>query len=210
VATNPPTVSNIWKLALRFREPRLLVAVAAAMAGLVALAQLPLRPVLVRAGMAVCFWFAFEYFFHRFVLHFLSAERAARYPFLRRGPHWRHHQTPGDLPLAFTPWWALCLLLVGTFAAGWMGAQAPGAVGATLGMSVMLFVYETVHMSAHAPYVPRTAWGAFMRRGHLLHHFHNERGWFGVTHPIFDWALGTWKAVDELPRSPTARTLGER
>jgi 4-hydroxysphinganine ceramide fatty acyl 2-hydroxylase len=201
-------VRNVWTLALRYREPKLLLATTVASAAALFALHLDVRAAALRAGLAVLFWFAFEYFFHRFVLHWLTPEQAGGMPFLRQGPHWRHHQDPSDLPLAFTPWWALLVLLAGTFAAGWSGAAAPGAVGATLGMSVVLFCYETIHMSAHAPYAPRTGWGAMMRKSHLLHHFHNERAWFGVTHPALDWLCGTWKRHNELERSATAHTLG--
>jgi 4-hydroxysphinganine ceramide fatty acyl 2-hydroxylase len=199
---------NVWTLAVRYREPRLLVATTVASAAALFAFRLDLRAAALRAGMAILFWFAFEYFFHRFVLHWLTPEQAGGMPFMRKGPHWRHHQDPSDLPLAFTPWWALLVLLAGTFVAGWTGASAPGAVGATLGMSAVLFVYESIHMSAHAPYAPRTKWGAMMRRSHLLHHFHNERAWFGVTHPVLDVVCRTWKRREDLAHSPTARTLG--
>jgi hypothetical protein len=40
-----------------------------------------------------------------------------------------------------------------------------------------------------------------------LHHFKNERYWFGVTSIVGDRVIGTLPDQREVPRSPTARTL---
>ena len=61
---------------------------------------------------------------------------------------------------------------------------------------------------AHVPYHPRTRLGRLMKRHHLLHHFKNERFWFGVTNPVVDKLLGTWKRRADVEKSETARTLG--
>jgi hypothetical protein len=121
--------------------------------------------------------------------------------------HWQHHFRPTEPRLVFTPWWALAGLVAATGLIGWrVDAVAAGA--AALGMSLVLFFYETTHLAAHVPYRPRTRWGAFMKRFHLLHHFHNERFWFGVTHPLADWLARTWRDPAGTDRSSTARTLG--
>jgi hypothetical protein len=45
-------------------------------------------------------------------------------------------------------------------------------------------------------------------RAHRLHHFRNERYWFGVTTHLGDRVLCTYPAKDAVPLSTTARTLG--
>jgi hypothetical protein len=200
------TIQNIWLYALRFFEVRLLAFATFVCAGLAGYLGLPLLHVLLHAAIASLVWlFGIEYFFHRFGLH-LPQDKLTRFTGLHA--HWRHHHAPDDLPQVFTPWWALVLLLGGTAAIGSISEGDVSSVGATLGMSLTVFIYETTHLSFHVPYVPRTRWGTAMRRFHLLHHFQNEHYWFGVTHPLLDRVFGTWKQPKEVERSPTARTLG--
>lgn len=152
-------------------------------------------------------WMISEYFFHRFVLHM------PRPPWrwlrrVHRRIHWQHHQTPDDPAWLFVPPWGSPLLigigmLVGGLAGGW-----PWAVTAGFGYGVVLVHYELMHLAAHVPYRPRTRLGAFMKRHHLLHHYKNERYWFGVTNPLMDLVMGTWPARDAVDKSKTARTLG--
>jgi len=52
-----------------------------------------------------------------------------------------------------------------------------------------------------------TRWGRFLKRFHRLHHYKNERHWFGVTHPFVDSVVGTWPAASEVAQSATARSL---
>ena len=46
------------------------------------------------------------------------------------------------------------------------------------------------------------------RRAHRLHHFRNERYWFGVTMHLADHVLSTYPGKLDVELSPTARTLG--
>lgn len=41
----------------------------------------------------------------------------------------------------------------------------------------------------------RLDYGRMLRKSHMLHHFHNEKGDFGVTSPVFDLVFGTCTAV---------------
>jgi hypothetical protein len=52
-----------------------------------------------------------------------------------------------------------------------------------------------------SPY--RASW-----RSHRLHHYRNERYWFGVTNPVADHVFGTHPDEDAVPPSRTATTLG--
>jgi sterol desaturase/sphingolipid hydroxylase (fatty acid hydroxylase superfamily) len=198
-------VRNIWTHGLRYSELRLLAAASALSLALVLALQLPWPRVLLHAGIAAVVWFFFEYFFHRFALHF-PPDKLTWFTALH--VHWKHHFEPNEPRLVFTPWWALLLMLAGTAA---VGSQTEGLVsvgGALLGMSLTLYFYETTHLAAHVAYRPRTRWGQAMKRFHLLHHFQNEHYWFGVTHPVLDVLFGTAKPAKAVERSKTARTLG--
>jgi sterol desaturase/sphingolipid hydroxylase (fatty acid hydroxylase superfamily) len=72
----------------------------------------------------------------------------------------------------------------------------------------MLSVYEWTHFLIHSSYRPRRSVYRAIWRAHRLHHFRNERYWFGVTMHLGDRVLGTYPAKDAVPASLTARTLG--
>jgi len=61
-----------------------------------------------------------------------------------------------------------------------------------------------VHLLVHTRYRPRTALYRRLWRNHRLHHFKNERLWFGVTMLGGDRLLGT--AADPAAVSARAST----
>jgi 4-hydroxysphinganine ceramide fatty acyl 2-hydroxylase len=196
----------LWPYVLRFREMKLLALwTGLSFAAVFALGQPRRSAPHVIAGAAA--WIPLEYLIHRFVLH-ARGRMGSLMKLLRLDVHWRHHLDPTVPKLVFTPWWASLALIGGTAAVGSISDGAFSAAGAALGMSLVSCLYETTHLAAHLPYSPKTAYGRFMRKLHLLHHFHSELYWFGVTHPLGDWLAGTWKRVGDVPRSETVRTLG--
>ena len=65
-----------------------------------------------------------------------------------------------------------------------------------------------LYFAAHRPgSKPWTPWSRFMKKWHLWHHFKHERLWFGVTSPVFDFALKSYKRHTDVEPSPTVRTL---
>ena len=123
--------------------------------------------------------------------------------------HRMHHRDPRNVPLVFVPLPVLAgfiatLLAVSYFAFGpW---QLKFTALAT--MTSFLFGYEWTHFLIHSPHVPRSRVFRAVWRAHILHHYKNEKFWFGVTNPIGDYVLRTFPAKESVPTSPTARTLG--
>jgi sterol desaturase/sphingolipid hydroxylase (fatty acid hydroxylase superfamily) len=72
----------------------------------------------------------------------------------------------------------------------------------------MLLVYEWTHFLIHSTYTPKTRYYRSIWRAHRLHHYRNEKYWFGVTINVADHVLRTFPQRDEVEPSPTARTLG--
>jgi hypothetical protein len=192
-------VDRLWWFAARFPPIRLLLALMAGSAAWIVWLRAPIGRVLLHATIAAAAWPVLEYLIHRFILH-------VRWPLIARANvHWRHHRAPNEPRLVFTPWWALATLVVATAVIGSTSEGQISAASAALGMSAVLLFYETTHLAAHVAYKPRTAWGAYMKRFHLWHHFQNENYWFGVTHPLGDWLAGTWKDHKAIEKSSTAR-----
>jgi sterol desaturase/sphingolipid hydroxylase (fatty acid hydroxylase superfamily) len=97
-----------------------------------------------------------------------------------------------------------------TAPAGSVRARSTRLAYATTGVLVsytILAAYEWTHFLIHAPYKPRRRYFKAIWRNHRLHHFKNERYWFGVTSTIGDRVIGTMPDQRSVARSATARSL---
>jgi sterol desaturase/sphingolipid hydroxylase (fatty acid hydroxylase superfamily) len=164
-----------------------------------------LRPAAIACGALL--FFASEYGTHRFLLH----ARPAGSPFvlgLQRRLHYDHHVDPSRLDLLFLPPWFLGPALALSTASYARIARDRATVGSLLfGNLLGLLYYEWVHYVAHVPFKPVTPYGRWIKKYHLLHHFKNEKLWFGVTNPTLDRVWGTSAPAADAERSPTVRTL---
>jgi hypothetical protein len=152
-------------------------------------------------------FFGSEYGFHRYAFH----ARPARNPIvlkLQHRLHYDHHADPARLDLLFLPLWFVVPNFLVTGALAWAVWPRPGAVGALLaGTAAAILYYEWVRYVAHIPYRPRTAWGRFIKKYHLWHHFKNEFLWFGVTNPSFDFLMRSYRPVSDAEATGTTRNL---
>jgi sterol desaturase/sphingolipid hydroxylase (fatty acid hydroxylase superfamily) len=162
------------------------------------------------AAVAVLVYPLAEYLLHRFLLHGTFLYRSALTVSLWRRIHYDHHVDPDDLRVLFgalhttLPVIAAVTLPIGLAMSGVAGAAA--AFGA--GVACML-VYEFCHCLDHLRCGPRNRLLQAMRRRHLLHHFHNERGNFGITSFVCDRLVGTlYDSSAAIPRSETVFNLG--
>jgi hypothetical protein len=123
--------------------------------------------------------------------------------------HRAHHADPRDLGLVFVPMPVLVVSVVtGAVLYALVLPTARLAVTTAASAYTMLFAYEWTHYLIHTSYRPKTRAYRYVWRAHRLHHFRNERYWFGVTMHLADHVLGTFPEKDAVPVSPTARTLG--
>ncbi|OYD06240.1 sterol desaturase family protein [Paludifilum halophilum] len=151
-----------------------------------------------------------EYVIHRFLFHLKPPRQPWLLKLLKR-LHYDHHADPDNLKLLFLPiWYSFPLIGLVGGAAYLLTADGVLTVAFVTGVVGYLLYYEWMHYIAHRPVKPLTPWGRWMKRMHLWHHFKNERYWFGVTHPLLDWSLGTWKDEKSTERSATVRNLERR
>jgi len=132
--------------------------------------------------------------------------------------HRAHHEAPGVLNGVLIPTYGVLIFLVMIAATTWglsfpihalIGGDRPaGAVTGLLTAYSILAAYEWCHFLIHTPYRPRSRYYRSIWRSHRLHHYKNERYWFGVTSNLGDRVLGTYPDQAGVSRSPTARTLG--
>ncbi|HET7407839.1 MAG TPA: sterol desaturase family protein [Mycobacteriales bacterium] len=121
--------------------------------------------------------------------------------------HRSHHQDPTDIDLVLLPLRTVVGLVAVNAVLPIVGRDRRRATTGAATSLVMLLGYEWVHFLIHSPHQPRTALYRARWRGHRLHHFRNERYWFGVVATVADKVLGTAPDRDGVPVSPTARTL---
>jgi hypothetical protein len=178
---------------------------AASLLGLHALGKPALKPLPVALGALL--FFGSEYGAHRFLLHAPPSSNDFVLG-LQRRLHYDHHVDPAKLELLFLPPWALVPTL-GLVTAGYAALTRDAGTVASLGLGNLLglLYYEWVHYVAHIPYKPRTAWGRYIKKYHLWHHFKNEKLWYGVTNPAIDHVARTYLDVAEAERSAHTRVL---
>jgi hypothetical protein len=151
-----------------------------------------------------------EWVIHVTVLHW-KPRRLARLTVDPLGArrHRQHHRDPKILGLVLVP---RPILVTTTLAqVPFYLLVAPTvrlAVSAMVTSSAMYLTYEWTHFLIHSSYRPKGRYYRYIYRAHRLHHFRNEKFWFGVTVHLADHVLRTFPGKDDVPVSATAFTLG--
>jgi hypothetical protein len=216
VPGGPLRISDVARAFARFDSLKLIAsAFAAALTARLAVGSWSWRDAVIPLGLI-----AFEPL-TEWVIHVARPIRIAgrRYDLLAAREHRAHHAAPTQLDGVLVPTYALLLflpaiatilfgmsfpihLLVGGDRVAWWLS------GVVVGYSILL-TYEWCHFLIHSPYRPRGRYYKIIWRNHRLHHYKNERYWFGVTSNLGDVVLGTDPMQSTVAKSPTARTLGE-
>ena len=162
-----------------------------------------------------------EWLIHVYLLHAPPlALFGRRVEMLTAREHRAHHESPAILNKVLLPVYGVIVFLAMIAAVNWAlsfpialvlgGHRLAYATTAVLVSYAILATYEWTHFLIHAPYKPRGRYFKAIWRNHRLHHFKNERYWFGVTSTIGDRVIGTHPDQRTVPRSPTARSLHAR
>jgi hypothetical protein len=132
-------------------------------------------------------WTLAEYWLHRLVFHLpVIGPKTARAAFLIHGVH---HDHPHDTTRLVMPAGASLTLCVVTYLA-FRGALGPAMWAPFAGFVLGYVIYDEVHWYVHAGR-PKSRFGRWLRRQHLLHHFKEPWTRFGVSCPWLDHAFGT-------------------
>ena len=190
---------------LKHGSNALIVALLAGCVAVTAVGLVSFVPLAFLAGLVI--FGVSEYTTHRFALH--AKPQSSRLILnLQHRLHYDHHTDPADLDLLFLPMWFVVPVFAG-YGLIYLGLtrSLAAAVGLLAGNLLALLWYEWVHYVAHIPFAPKTAFGRWIKKYHLLHHFKNEHFWFGVTNPLVDVFGGTYRGVTDVERSATTRNL---
>jgi sterol desaturase/sphingolipid hydroxylase (fatty acid hydroxylase superfamily) len=168
----------------------------------------PLRTALAAAAIIVVYPVV-EYLIHRFVLH-APLYRWSRMATFWKRVHYDHHCDPNNLRVLFGR--ARDQLFTVTSITLPIGAAIGGPAGMAAAFSaglLCLMSYEFCHCVQHLRFVPSSDYFRTIKRNHLLHHFHNEQGNFGITGYAIDRVFGTgYRDTHEWPHSATVHNLG--
>lgn len=141
-------------------------------------------------------WTLVEYALHRFVFH-ANAESPIPTILWKWSAeiHLEHHHEPSRPnrvaapPLLSLPYYlvltAVYSLLSAALGLGWGIGLIAGS-----GLGFGFIAYEGIHAMTHLVQVKRGPFG-YLKRYHLIHHFKNPNGSFGVSSPLWDIVFGT-------------------
>ncbi|HTA13238.1 MAG TPA: sterol desaturase family protein [Solirubrobacteraceae bacterium] len=206
-----------WAFWRKPSPPYLLGAVALAFGLRVAQGSWSWRDLVMVAGLIAVTPFV-EWAIHVYLLHAPPFELfGRRVEILTAREHRAHHEAPGVLDGVLLPVYGLLVFLPMIALIDWAmsfpialvlgGSRLAYATSAVLASFAILAGYEWSHFLIHTPYRPRGRYFRAIWRNHRLHHFKNERYWFGVTSTVGDRVIGTLPDQRTVPRSPTARSL---
>lgn len=213
-------LDDVARVFWRYFSPKLIATVlVAAIAARVAAGHWSRRDIFLPLAL-IAFEPLTEWVIHVYLLHSRPVRIGRRsYDLVAAAEHRAHHRAPAELAGVLVPTYALILFLP-TIAAGLYGLSFPTHAliggdrtaewlsGLVAGYAI-LFSYEWCHFLIHTPYRPRGRYYTRIWRNHRLHHYKNEHYWFGVTTHLGDVVLGTNPQHARVPKSGTARTLGE-
>lgn len=170
----------------------------------------PLVQTLASVAIAVLVYPLAWYVLHRWVLHSQWMWKHRWLAGTWKRIHYDHHQDPNHLEVLFgalhttVPTIAAATAPFGYAIGGFGGMMAAFATGL-----LTTCFYEFCHCIQHLSYKPRNKFLAAMKARHMAHHFHDEKGNFGITNFLWDRLFGTFYERQERGRkSPTVFNLG--
>lgn len=204
------TLTDAATLFFRFPSPRLILLFFLGPAGARAwLGGYGWADAAIVAAIAL-YWPLQEWWMHKYILHLRPFRLFGRtFDPVFAQKHRLHHRTPWNIATTFLPGPVVVLAFV-VSVTSWRLAMPTLELALTgiAAYSLAALVYEWVHFLTHTSYRPKTAYYARIRRGHRLHHFKNERYWYGFTVPLVDRALRTAPDHRTVETSDTCHTLG--
>jgi sterol desaturase/sphingolipid hydroxylase (fatty acid hydroxylase superfamily) len=170
----------------------------------------PVLPTLAAIGISVFVYPLVWYCLHRWVLHSRWMFKVSFLAATWKRIHYDHHQDPNRLEILFgalhttLPTIALATAPIGYAIGGTGAALAAFATGL-----ITTCVYEFFHCIQHLAYKPKQQWVVNMKARHMAHHFHDERGNFGITNYFWDRLFGTYyERIEKAKKSETVFNLG--
>lgn len=151
----------------------------------------------------------YEWYAHKYVLHKELTPKDGWLKKFQIKLHHGHHADPDDINLQFAPSLAIVVLFIQTYIFySILCLSFTNALVPIFSTFLYYLFYEWVHLAHHSKhYKPLTGIGKNLKEAHMQHHFHNENYNWGITNLLADYILKTFKTSNEIPKSPTIKTI---
>lgn len=204
------TLSELWAAYATYPAIALYAALAVASSALAIATAGSWKPIALGALATLLVYPLVAYLVHRFILHGRWLYRRAWSAALWKRIHFDHHQDPDRLDVLFgAASNTLAIIAAVALPLGYAVGAVSGAAAAFAAGLVVICVHEFVHCIQHLNYMPKSRLLRDLKRSHLLHHFHDESGNYGILSFLPDRLLGTYyRNVRGRPRSATVYNLG--
>jgi sterol desaturase/sphingolipid hydroxylase (fatty acid hydroxylase superfamily) len=135
-------------------------------------------------------WTLMEYLLHRYFFHLTASTKAGRFRYFM--VHGYHHEFPEDgMRLVAPPMMSWPLAVV--TAALYYAVLGPNTFFTVLAGTMTGYIaYDWIHYYTHHAH-PRRGVGKWLRAYHLRHHFQDHHTRYGVSSPLWDVILGTYR-----------------
>lgn len=151
------------------------------------------RQNLLLIGLGTLSWTLIEYGLHRFVFHYSPRSVFGRK--LVHAAHLSHHENPRATNRLFSSLLVSLPIATGYLLLAWIATGSwQAAAYLFTGLIAGYFCYEWLHFQAHHRR-PKLRLFKYLRTYHLLHHHEASDLRFGVTSPLFDVIMGTFRPV---------------
>jgi sterol desaturase/sphingolipid hydroxylase (fatty acid hydroxylase superfamily) len=204
------TLNELVKAYFAFPAIQIYIVVSAISIGYLTTLTIDVWQLLLVAALSPFYYGLIWYGLHRYVLHGHWLYKSPLTAPVWKRIHFDHHQDPNNLGVLFgAPYTTLPTILIATIPYGWLlGGMAGAALAVTLGLLLTCF-YEFCHCIEHLRYAPETPLIKRMKKLHLAHHFHSEKGNYGITDFSWDRVFQTfYPEPKSFPRSETVFNLG--
>ncbi len=204
------TLDELWRAYLVTPAIQIYMALAVACAALVVVLHDGWAPIMVSVLATLILYPFAWYLIHRFILHGSWLYRSSWTAGLWKRIHFDHHQDPHLLDVLFgAPSNTIPTIAAITFPVGYAVGGVAGAASAFGTGLLTTCVYEFCHCIQHLNYKPRNRLLQYLKQKHLLHHFHDEVGNYGIVSFLPDRLFDTFYAdARGRQRSPNVFNLG--
>lgn len=206
---NPATAGAFFKAFYGYMSPWILTALALGLIGLRVYLGNWHAADLIAPLCIVAFWPVQEWLIHAYILHMKPMTIFGRTFDLSVGrSHRAHHANPSDLSdITINKEVFPTVVPVLMALAYWLFPTAELATGALATYFALALHYEFCHFLGHTTWCPPFEYYRRRQRMHRLHHYRDEKLWWGVSTGLGDWLLGTAPDLKTVEKSPTVHNV---
>ncbi len=206
---NPATARQFFVAFYGHMSPRILTALAAGLVGFRVYLGNWSSADLIAPVCIIAFWPVLEWLIHAYILHMKPRKIfGVNFDLSVGRTHRAHHANPSDLSditINKEVFPTVVPVLIGL--AYWLFPTLELATGALAMFFTLSLHYEFCHFIGHVAWQPPVEYYRRRQRMHRLHHYRDEKLWWGVSTGLGDLLLGTAPDLKEVKKSPTVHNV---